>query len=64
LPDAAGNGTCKFLYSSDEGDKLIGWHVNRGPDQAADFYPAETFRSTFHKPDLIAKALDKADAGA
>lgn len=32
---------------------------DRGRDQAADFYPAHTFRSTFHH--LIAKALDKAD---
>jgi len=41
---------------------LIGWHVNRGLDQAADFYPAETFRSTFHRPDIVLKALDKAEA--
>jgi hypothetical protein len=31
---------------------------------AADFYPADTFRSTFHKPDIVQKALDKADAPA
>ncbi|MFZ1101488.1 MAG: hypothetical protein WAN86_01160 [Hyphomicrobiaceae bacterium] len=42
------------------GEDLIGWHVNRGLDQAADFYPAETFRSTFHRPDLVQAALDKA----
>jgi hypothetical protein len=50
-----------YYTASPGAENLIGWHVNRGPDQAADFYPAETFRSTFHKPDLVAKALDKAD---
>ncbi len=49
-------------YTASPGaEDLIGWHVNRGPDKAADFFPAETFRSTFHKPDLVLKALDKAD---
>jgi hypothetical protein len=50
-----------YYTASPGAEDLIGWHVNRGPDQAADFYPADTFRSTFHKPDLVAKALDKAD---
>jgi WD40 repeat protein len=50
-----------YYTASPGGEDLIGWHVNRGDDQAADFYPAETFRSTFHKPDIVLKALDKAD---
>jgi hypothetical protein len=50
-----------YYTASPGAEDLIGWHVNRGPDQAADFYPAETFRSTFHKPDIVQKALDKAD---
>ena len=50
-----------YYTASPGGEDLIGWHVNRGDDQAADFYPAETFRPTFRRPDLIAKALDKAD---
>jgi WD40 repeat protein len=50
-----------YYTASPGAEDLIGWHVNRGPDQAADFYPADTFRSTFHKPDLVANALDKAD---
>jgi WD40 repeat protein len=53
-----------YYTASPGGEDLIGWHVNRGNDQAADFYPAETFRSTFHKPDIVRKALDKADARA
>jgi WD40 repeat protein len=48
-----------YYTASPGGEGLIGWHVNRGLDQAADFYPAETFRSTFHRPDLVQAALDK-----
>ena len=48
-----------YYAASPGGEDLIGWHVNRGLDQAADFYPAETFRSTFHRPDLVQAALDK-----
>ena len=47
--------------ASPDAEDLIGWHVNRGPDKAADFYPVDTFRSTFHKPEIVARALDKAD---
>lgn len=39
-------------------EDLVGWHVNRGEDEAADFYPASTFAHTFHKPDIVARALD------
>ncbi len=48
--------------ASPGGHDLVGWHVNRGPGEAAEFYPADKFRQTFHKPDIIARALDAADA--
>jgi WD40 repeat protein len=50
-----------YYTASPGGEDLVGWHVNRGLDQAADFYPAATFRSTFHRPQLVAKALDQAN---
>jgi WD40 repeat protein len=54
--------TPEGYYTAPPGaEDLIGWHVNRGPDQAADFYPADTFRSTFHSPERVQVALDKAD---
>lgn len=46
-------------------DRLIGWHVNRGPDQAADFYAAAQFQERFYRPAAIAqvlKTLDVAEA--
>jgi hypothetical protein len=53
--------TPKGFYdaSSPAAEKLIGWHVNRGPDEAADFYPAETFASAFKKPAIIDAAFDQ-----
>jgi hypothetical protein len=47
-----------YTASSERAEGLIGWHVNRGPEEAADFYPAETFRETFARPEKIAAALD------
>lgn len=43
--------------SSPAAEKLIGWHLNRGPNEAADFYPVETFASVYKKPDRITAAL-------
>jgi len=42
-------------------DELIGWHVNRGPDKAADFFPASRFRNQYYRPDVIAKVLEAGD---
>ena len=54
--DAAG-----LLRRLGDGDTLIGWHVNRGRDQAADFFPAAQFRERFYRPDVIARVLDTLD---
>lgn len=45
-------------------EALIGWHVNRGWDEAPEFLPASAFRARFHRPDLIEAALRERDAGA
>ena len=45
------------------GEELIGWHVNRGPDAAADFFPASHFRDRFYRPDVVARILDTLDEG-
>ena len=46
-----------FTASSPAAENLIGWHVNRGEDQAADFYEASAFASVFRRPDLVDAAL-------
>jgi len=54
-----------YYDASPGGEELFGWHVNNGPDQAADFYPASRFRSTKYRPDVVARVLttlNEADA--
>lgn len=46
------------------GEDLIGWHVNRGPDQAPDFFGASRLRERFNRPDVIALVLKTADPAA
>jgi uncharacterized caspase-like protein/WD40 repeat protein len=50
-----------YYDASPGGEDLIGWHLNRGPDQAADFFPAARFRAKFHRPDVIDRVLDALD---
>ena len=42
-------------------EDLIGWHVNRGKDLAADFFPASRFRGNFYRPDVIARVIGSDD---
>jgi WD40 repeat protein len=50
-----------YYDASPGAEDLIGWHLNRGKDVAADFYPVSRFRSTFYRPDVVAKALESLD---
>jgi WD40 repeat protein len=47
-----------YFDASPGAEELIGWHVNNGQDQVADFFPASKFRSTYYRPDVIAKVLE------
>ena len=42
-----------YYVSSPRGDDLLGWHVNRGKDQAADFYTARQFERILYRPDFV-----------
>ncbi|MBI4823467.1 MAG: caspase family protein [Nitrospirae bacterium] len=42
-------------------EELIGWHINNGKDQSADFFPASRFRSTYYRADIIEKVLKTVD---
>ncbi|NLX99187.1 MAG: hypothetical protein GXY83_23875 [Rhodopirellula sp.] len=50
-----------YYDASPSGDRMIGWHVNRGQGYAARFYRAEQFRQQFYRPDVLARILDTAD---
>jgi WD40 repeat protein len=58
-----------YYAASAKGDKYVGFHVNRGADKAADFYPASRFHDSLYRPDILkliwetgseAKAIAKA----
>ena len=54
-----------YYDASPGGEDFIGWHVNNGREQAADFFPASRFRSTYYRPDVIdrvIKTLDEKEA--
>jgi hypothetical protein len=54
-----------YYMASPGGEDLIGWHVNRGWEQQADFFPASRFRDRFNRPDvvrLVLTTLDEAEA--
>lgn len=40
---------------------LIGWHLNRRKDRAADFYPVSRFQSEFYRPDIVSLVLETGD---
>jgi WD40 repeat protein len=53
-----------YYMASPGGEDLIGWHLNRGWDQAADFFPASRFRDRFNRPDIVRLMLDTLDEDA
>jgi len=46
--------------SSPQGDEHIGWHLNRGPDAAADFHRAIQFERALYRPERVMQSLDAA----
>jgi WD40 repeat protein len=46
-----------YYAATPGGEKLMGWVVDHGIDQAPSFYPAERFRKHFYRPDVIKLVL-------
>ncbi len=46
-----------YYMASAGGEDLIGWQVNRGWEQAADFFPASQFRAQYLRPDIVKLVL-------
>ena len=53
-----------YYDASPGAEDLIGWHVNRGADQEADFFPASRFRDRFYKPEVVSAVLRTLDVQA
>jgi hypothetical protein len=53
-----------YYMASPGGEDLIGWHLNRGWNQAADFFPASRFRDRFSRPDIVRLMLTTLDEDA
>ena len=52
-----------YYMASPGGEDMIGWHVNRGWTQQADFFPASRFRDKFNRPDIVKLVLQTLDEG-
>ena len=50
-----------YYMASPGGEDLIGWHLNRGWDQAADFFAVSRFRERFNRPDIVQLVLTTLD---
>jgi hypothetical protein len=50
-----------YYTASPGGEGLIGWHINRGWSEAADFFPAHRFRNRFYRPDIVRLVLTTLD---
>jgi len=54
--------TPKGYYTASAGaESLIGWHVNRGWNEVADYFPADRFREQFNRPDIVRAVLATRD---
>jgi hypothetical protein len=42
-----------YYAASPGGERLMGWQVNKGPDQSAIYHPAIQFRPSLYQPDVI-----------
>jgi hypothetical protein len=46
-----------FFNAASGGEALIGYHLNRGPDEAGEFVGVDQLYDLFYRPDLVAKRL-------
>lgn len=54
--------TPKGYYMASPGaEALIGWHVNRGWNEAAQFFSVDRFRDQFNRPDIVKLVLETLD---
>jgi WD40 repeat protein len=47
-----------YYAASAGGEKYIGWQINRGLENAAEYYPAYVFRKQFHNEELVKRTIE------
>ena len=52
-----------YYYASPDGEELIGWQENQGPDKPAIFHSTNDFRARYRNRSVIRLAFDKGDVG-
>jgi len=50
-----------YYASSPGADDLVGWHMNNGADEAADFFPVSKFKASYYRPDVVERILRTRD---
>jgi len=50
-----------YYAASAGAEDIIGWHLNRGRDQAPDFFPASRFRNAYYRPSVTSTILETLD---
>ena len=51
-----------YYTSSPNGESIVGWHINKGSDQAAEYVSAAQLRDHFYRPDIVERAIILASA--
>lgn len=51
-----------YYAASPGADAMVGWHINNGPQHAADYVGADQLRQHLNRPDIIERALVLASA--
>jgi WD40 repeat protein len=50
-----------YYAASFAGENLMGWHLNRGPNQMAEYFSAARFHKSLYRPDIIRLVLEVGD---
>ena len=51
-----------YYTGSPGADKIVGWQINKGPEQTADYVGADQLRQHLNRPDIVEKAIILASA--
>ncbi len=51
-----------YYAGSPGADKIVGWQINKGAGEAAEYFTAEQLRNDLYRPDIVTKAIRLASA--